>query len=123
MKIENTEKDLNDLLSKVKKNKKYFISTKDKILIESLKSDGIKISKKFQNLYAIDRNNMPNDIQNHIDNNELGIVLLRIVEVIGQDNLKNIGSDTLYFIVSALNQLNIDPLRNKILLKILPLKV
>ena len=31
--------------------------------------------------------------------------------------------DTLYFIISALNQLNIDYIRNKILLKVLPLKV
>ena len=31
--------------------------------------------------------------------------------------------DTMYFIISTLNQLNIDPIRNKILLKILPLKV
>ena len=51
------------------------------------------------------------------------MVLLRIAEIIGQDELKDIGSETLYFIVSALNQLNIDKLRNKILLKVLPLKV
>ena len=31
--------------------------------------------------------------------------------------------DTLYFIISTLNQLDADPLRNKILLKVLPLKV
>ena len=37
--------------------------------------------------------------------------------------LKNIDDDTLYFIISALNQLDIDPIRNKILLKVLPLKV
>ena len=66
---------------------------------------------------------MPIDIQFLIDNDEIGLVLLRLVEVIGQDRLKDIGSETLYFIISALNQLNMDPLRNKILLKILPLKV
>jgi len=31
--------------------------------------------------------------------------------------------DTMYFIIIALNQLNIDWIRNKILLKVLPLKV
>ena len=66
---------------------------------------------------------MPIDIQFLIDNDEIGLVLLRLVEVIGQDEIKDIGSETLYFIISALNQLDIDPLRNKILLKILPLKV
>ena len=66
---------------------------------------------------------MPIDIQFLIDNNEIGLVLLRLVEVIGQDEIVSIGSETLYFIISALNQLDIDPLRNKILLKVLPLKV
>ena len=66
---------------------------------------------------------MPSDIQALINNKESGVVLLRLVEVIGQDRLKDIGPETLYFIISALNQLNMDPLRNKILLKVLPLKV
>ena len=120
---ENIEKDLNDLLKKIKKDKKYYISTKDIILIESLKSDGVQILKKYEDFYQIDDSNMPIDIQFLIDNDEIGLVLLRLVEVIGQDEIQDIGSETLYFIISALNQLDIDPLRNKILLKVLPLKV
>ena len=53
----------------------------------------------------------------------MGVALLRIAEVIGQDKLDRIDEDTLYFIISTLNQLNIDPIRNRILLKVLPLKV
>ena len=117
------EKDLNDLLKKIKKDKNYFFSIKDMMLLESLKSDGIKIPKKYKDLYKVDDSNMPIDIQVLINNDEMGLVLLRIVEVIGQDDLKNIGPQSLYFIINALNQLNIDPLRNKILLKVLPLKV
>lgn len=122
-KIKNISKETNDLLSKIKRDKKYFISTKDIILIEALKSDGVKISKKYDNIYQVDNSNMPSDIQLFIDKQEIGLVLLRIVEVIGQDQLKDIGPETLYFVISALNQLNIDILRNQILLKILPLKV
>ena len=117
------EKDLNDLLKKTKKNKKYIYSIKDIILIETLKSDGVKMSKKYKNIYKINENNMPEDIRLYIDNNEIGLVLLRLVEIIGQDDLTDIDSESLYFIISALNQLNINVLRNKILLKILPLKV
>ena len=58
-----------------------------------------------------------------INNDEKGAALLRIIEIIGQDKLERIDDDTIYFIISTLNQLNIDPLRNKILLKVLPLKV
>ena len=58
-----------------------------------------------------------------VNNNEKGATLLRIVEVIGQDKLERIDEDTIYFIISTLNQLDIDSIRNKILLKVLPLKV
>jgi hypothetical protein len=121
--LKTIEKNLNDLLKKIKNDKKYFISNKDIILVESLKSDGIKVLKKYDNLYNVDNSNMPPDIQDYINNNETGLVLLRLAQVIGQDRLDNIGPETLYFIISALNQLNIDALRNKIILKVLPLKV
>jgi len=58
-----------------------------------------------------------------INNDEKGAALLRIIEVIGQDELDRIDDDTMYFIIATLNQLNIDQIRNKILLKVLPLKV
>ena len=117
------EKDLESFLKKIKKNKKYFLSKKDIIFIESLKSDGIEISKKYDDLYVIDNNEVPTDIQVMINNREKGMALLRIVEVIGQDNLERIDEDTIYFIITTLNELNIDLIRNRILLKVLPLKV
>ena len=117
------EKDINNFLKKIKKNKRYSFSKKDVIFLESLKADGIKISEKFDDLYVLSENEMPTDIQIMINNNEAGAALLRIVEVIGQDKLERMDEDTIYFIISALNQLNIDSIRNKILLKVLPLKV
>jgi hypothetical protein len=117
------EKDLNNFLKKIKKDKKYTISKKDIILIESMRSDGIEISKKYDNLYEINKSEIPTDIQVMINNNEIGVTILRIIEVIGQDKLETLDEDTLYFIISALNQLNIDYIRNKILLKVLPLNV
>ena len=116
-------KDINDFLKKIKKDKKYFLSKKDIILIESLKSDGIIIEKKYNDLYEIDTSEIPTDIQVMINNKEKGAALLRIAEVIGQDELERIDEDTIYFIIATLNQLNIDTIRNKILLKVLPLKV
>ena len=117
------EKDVNNFLKKIKKNKKYSLSKKDVIFLESLKSDGIKISDKFDDLYIKNESEMPTDIQIMINNDESGAALLRIVEVIGQDKLERMDEDTIYFIISALNQLNIDSIRNKILFKVLPLKV
>ena len=117
------EKDLNNFLKKIKKDKKYFISKKDIIFLEALRSDGIKIAKKYQGLYEINKDEIPEDIQSMINNNETGAALLRIAEVIGQDKIENIDDDTIYFVIGTLNQLNVDIIRNKFLLKILPLKV
>jgi hypothetical protein len=121
--LKNITKDLNDSLKKIKKNKKYFFSKKDIILVETFKSDGVQVSEKFKNLYEIKESEIPSDIQIFINSGDMAAAMLRIVEVIGQDEIKDIDEDTLYFIISTLNQLNVDPLRNKILLKVLPLKV
>ena len=117
------EEDLNKYLKKIKKNKKYVVSKKDIIFIEALKSDGIKISKKYNDLYKISATEMPADIQSMIDNREVGAALLRVIEVIGSERIEDIDDDTVYFIINTLNQLNVDLIRNKLLLKVLPLKV
>ena len=120
---QNIEKDLESLLKKIKKNSKYFFSIKDMILLESLKADGVQIPKKYKNIYEPIDANIPHDIQILINQEETGLFLLRLVEIIGEDKITDMDPETLYFITSALNQLDIDQLRNQILLKVLPLKV
>ncbi len=117
------EEDLDKFLKKIKKDKKYSLSKKDIIFLEALKSDGIKISKKYENLYKVNKSEMPSDIQKMVDNKEIGAALLRIIEVIGPVKIEDIDDDTVYFIINTLNQLNTDSIRNKLLLKVLPLKV
>ena len=117
------EEDLDKFLKKIKKDKKYILSKKDIIFLEALKADGIKISKKYKDLYKVNKSEMPSDIQRMIDNKEIGAALLRVIEVIGPDRIEDIDDDTFYFIVNTLNQLNTDLIRNKLLLKVLPLKV
>jgi len=85
--------------------------------------DGIEISKKYNDLYQVNDSEVPSDIQIMINNNEKGASLLRIAEVIGEDKLDRIDEDTIYFIIRTLNKLDIDLIRNKILFKVLPLKV
>ena len=121
--LNNVEKNLESLLIKIKKDKKYFFSTKDIIMLESLKSDGVNFPKKYENIYEVSDPNIPYDIQILINKGESGLALLRLVQIIGEDKITDIGSETLYFIVSVLNQLDLDKIRNNILLKVLPLKV
>ena len=115
--------DLNKLLKSIKKNKDYSVSTKDLILLESLVSDGIKISKKYKNMFNLNQSHIPTDIQLLLNNNEVGMVLLRLVEIIGEDDLENLDSDSLYFMTNILNRLNLDSIRNNMLIKVLPLKI
>ena len=117
------EEDIEKFLKKIKRDKKYFLSKKDVIFLEALRSDGVKISKKYDSLYEVNQSEMPVDIQAMIDNKEMGAALLRVIEVIGPEKIEDIDDDTVYFIINTLNQLNLDLIRNKLLLKILPLKV
>ena len=116
------EKEANDLLKKIKKNKKYSFSKKDIMMVESLKSDGVQILKKYDKLYEY-KLNLPVEINSMVVNGETGLVLLKIADIIGEDELEDIDLESVSFIVGILNELNSIDLRNEILLKVLPLKV
>jgi len=120
--LPNVEKETNDLLKKIKRNKKYFFSKKDVMMIESLKSDGVQILKKYDKLYE-NKPNVPVEINSMIANGETGLLLLKIAHIIGEDELEDIDLESVSFIVGILNELNTINLRNEILLKVLPLKV
>ena len=120
---EKIEKELEKMLKKIKKNKKYYFSTKDNIVIESLISDGIEVSEKYESILELNKSNIPTDIEVMINDGEIAMILLRLVEIIGEDNLEDLGTETLYFIVSTLNKLNIDKIRNDIILQVIPVKV
>ena len=116
------EKEANDLLKKIKKNKKYSFSKKDIIMVESLKSDGVQILKKYDRLYE-NKSRVPAEINSMIVNGETGLVLLKIAQIIAEDEIENLDIESISFIVGIMNELKIISLRNEILLKVLPLKV
>ena len=74
-------------------------------------------------MFELNQSKIPTDIQLLLNNDEVGMILLRLVEIIGEDDLENLDSDSLYFIITILNQLNLDTIRNRLLLKVLPLKI
>ena len=123
MELKTSEKELKKILKKIKNNKKYFFSLKDKILVESLISDGLSISEKDQEILELFTANIPTDIEVMINDGELAMIILRLIEIIGEDNLTDIGTESLYFIIATLNKLNVDKIRNEIILKVLPLKI
>ena len=116
------EKETNDFLKKIKKDKKYLFTKKDIIMIESLKSDGVKISKKYENMYE-NHSEIPSEINTMILNGEIGLVLLKLVDIIGEDEVENLDIESIYYVVNILNQIKTIDLRNEVLIKVLPLKV
>ena len=120
--LQKVEKETNDLLKKVKRNKKYSFSSKDIMMLESLKSDGVKILKKYDGLYEY-KSKVSTEINSFIVNGETGLVLLKLVEIIGKDEVENLDIESISFVVGVMNELKIISLRNEVLLKVLPLKV
>jgi hypothetical protein len=120
--LQKVEKETNDLLKKVKRNKKYSFSSKDIMMLESLKSDGVKILKKYDGLYEY-KSKVSTEINSFIVNGETGLVLLKLVEIIGKNEVENLDIESISFVVGIMNELKIINLRNEILLKVLPLKV
>ena len=119
--IEKVSKDTNDILKKIKSNKEYVFSNKDKMILDSIIYDGAQLKKNYLELYE-QNPNIPIDLQVLINDKDIGMILLRLVEIIGEDSYEELGTETLYFITSILNQIDLDKIRNSILLEILPFR-
>ena len=82
-----------------------------------------KVPEKYENMLDLNKSNIPTDIEVMINDGEIAMILLRLVEIIGEDDLVDLGTETIYFIISTLNKLNIDKIRNDIILQVIPVKV
>jgi len=120
---EKINKDFLSIYKKVKKNKKYFFSIKDVILIEALYSEGFKMPKEFDIQELSENLTVPSNLVSLVEREEIGILMLKLVEIIGSDEIKNLDPETLYFIVNLLNKAKIKKIRNEILNLTLPLRV
>ena len=54
---------------------------------------------------------------------QTGLVMLKIIEIIGEDEIRDLDPETIYFLNSILNKLNLKKIRNNILNKTLPVRV
>jgi hypothetical protein len=120
---EKLESDLISVYKKIKKDKKYYFSAKDVILLDSLKADGIKLPKKLEKQYSDNKLTIPKGLIDLSDQGQIGLVLLKIIEIIGEDQLEDLDPKTLYFITATLNKLDLKKIRNNIIIKILPYRV
>ena len=112
-KLSRTEKDFKTVYKKIKKNKKYFISIKDIVVLESLAADGIILPRDLDYSTLSSELTIPNNLQSLASQNQIGLVMLKIIEIIGEDNISDLDPETVYFLNRILNDLNLKKIRNK----------
>ena len=121
-KTNKTEKDFKAVYKKMK-NKKYFISIKDIIVLESLKFDGFTLPEDLDYSKLSSQLTIPKNLEDLAKQNQTGLVMLKVIEIIGEDDVSNLDPETVYFLNRILNELNLKKIRNYILREALPLKV
>ena len=121
--LSRTEKDFKSVYKKIKKNKKYFISIKDIVVLESLVADGISLPEDLDYTALSTQLTVPENLTDLVIQNQVGLVMLKIVEIIGEDNIRDLDPETIYFLNKILNQLELKKIRNNILSESLPARV
>tara|TARA_B110000438_G_scaffold301405_1_gene356209 strand:- start:637 stop:2379 length:1743 start_codon:yes stop_codon:yes gene_type:complete len=122
-KTSKTEKDFKSVYKKIKRNKKYFISIKDIVVLESLQFDGIAIPKDLDIKKLSAELTVPDGLEEMVEQQQIGLVMLKIVEIIGEDKIEDLDPETIYFLNNILNQLKLKKIRNHILSEVLPVRV
>ena len=122
-KLNRTEKDFKSVYKKMKKNKNYFISIKDIIVLESLAADGIALPETLDYETLSSQLTVPKNLADLAEANQIGLVMLKIVEIIGEDKISDLDPETMYFLNKILNELNLKKIRNNILSEALPVRV
>jgi len=118
-----TEKDFKSIYKKIKRNKKYFISIKDIVVLESLAADGITIPDDLNYNSLSSELTVPQNLYDLANQNQIGLVMLKIIEIIGEDNVNDLDPETIYFLSKILNELKLKKIRNNILSEALPARI
>ena len=121
--IKKTQKELNSIYKKIKRNRNYFFSAKDLAVLESLEKDGLQVPKEIKHQELSKNYSVPTSLSDLADKGEKGYLALKIVEIIGEDEVNNLDPETIYFITNLLNKLDLKEFRNEILSTALPLRI
>ena len=114
------QKDIDKIFKKTIKNNKYFVSAKDLALADSLISDGFSLPANFKYNELSEKFDVPENLLKLIDNDQKAFLTLKIIEIIGEDEIYQLDSETIYFVIKLLNKMNLSIIRNKIITLALP---
>ena len=116
------QKDVEKIIKKITKNKKYFISAKDLALADALIKDGFKLPSNFNYTELSQKFDIPKNLLQLIEEDQKAFLALKIVEIIGEDEPYQLDPETIYFVTNLLNKMNLVTIRNKVLNSALPLR-
>ena len=97
VKISRTEKDFKSVYKKIKKNKKYFVSIKDIVVLDSLVADGVSLPDDLDYSQLSSQLTVPENLYDLASKNQIGLVMLKIIEIVGEDNIRDLDPETIYF--------------------------
>ena len=116
------QKDIDKIFKKVAKNNKYFVSAKDLALADTLIKDGFSLPSNFKYNELSKKFDVPENLLQLIDNDQKAFLTLKIVEIIGEDELYQLDAETIYFVTNLLNKMDLITIRNIVLNSALPLR-
>ena len=91
-------------------------------LADSLIVDGFILPSNFDYKELTKKYDIPKNLLQLIDNNQNAFLALKIVEIIGEDEPYQLDPETIYFITSLLNKMNLKTIRNIVFNSALPLR-
>ena len=95
----------------------------DIIVLESMVVDGMSLPNDLNFNELSSQLTIPKNLQDLVRQNQLGLIMLKIIEIIGEDNIADLDPETIYFLNKILNELNLKKIRNDILSEALPVRV
>ncbi len=117
------QKDIDKIFKKIVKNNKYFVSAKDLALANSLINEGFSLPANFKYDELSKKFDVPQNLLQLIENDQKAFLTLKIVEIIGEDEIYQLDSETIYFVTNLLNKMKLVEIRNKVIISALPERV
>ena len=86
-------------------------------------ADGITLPNDLDFSSLLSQLTVPKNLEDLVRKKQIGLVMLKIIEIIGEDDIKDLDPETIYFLTKILNELNLKKIRNSILSEALPVRV
>ena len=89
-------------------------------LADALVKDGFSLPSNFKYEELSKKFEVPGNLLKLIDNNQKAFLTLKIVEIIGEDEIYQLDPETIYFVTNLLNKMDLLTIRNKVIVSALP---